>query len=429
MKSPSVPRFSHRPISTRSAVIASGSCFALLASLELMQVGPETALWATPAILGAAIMIAWAAESAQFYVAQGFALAILAWLQTLPEFAVEAVLAWRQQVPLLMANLTGALRLLTGLGWPMIFFTAAFFYRRKYKKPLGSIKLHDEHCVEVVGLLVPLIYMIWVWYKGSLDLVDAGILICIYVAYLLILSRMPPQEAEGIEDLDRVPKAVVTARPAVRNLAIFGLFAGGGALIYFTAEPFLGSLLAVSALIGVPSFVFVQWVAPFVSEFPEKVSAFYWARTIDRAPMALMNMVSSNINQWTLLTAMLAVVFSMSKGHAAAIPFDSQQELELLMTIGQSLVGMIFLINMEMMWWEALALFSLWFIQFLASPVHPGPELWRVLATHSHEAITAIYFLWFAIEALRAIFGQRKPAAFVLFAQMWRTYIRPTRAA
>lgn len=394
-----------------------------------MQVGPETALWATPAILGAAILIAWAAESAQFYIAQGFALAILAWLQTLPEFAVEAVLAWKQQVPLLLAGLTGALRLLTGLGWPMIYFTAAFFHRRRYGKPMGSIKLHDEHCVEVVGLLAPLLYMFIVWYKSTLDLIDAAALILIYALYLVVLSKMPPQDAEGIEDLDRVPKAIVTARPAIRNLSIIGLFAGGGALIYFTAEPFLGSLLAVSAMIGVPSFVFVQWVAPFVSEFPEKVSAFYWARTVDRAPMALMNMVSSNINQWTLLAAMLPILFSISRGAPSGIPFDSQQELELLMTIGQSLVAMIFLINMEMMWWEAGTLFSLWFIQFLASPVHPGEEWWRMLASHTHEWVTWIYFIWFGVEALRAIIGHRKPAAFVLFAQMWRTHIRPPRAA
>ncbi len=394
-----------------------------------MQVGPETALWATPAILVAAIIIAWAAEAAQFYVAQGFALAILAWLQTLPEFAVEAVLAWKQQVPLLLAGLTGALRLLTGLGWPMIYFTAAFFYRRKYKKSLGTIKLHDEHCVEVVGLLVPLLYMFVVWYKASLSLIDAAVLIGIYVAYLVALSKMPPQDVEGIEDLDRVPKAIVTARPAIRNLAIIGLFTAGGGLIYFTAEPFLGSLLAVSSMIGVSSFVFVQWVAPFVSEFPEKVSAFYWARTIDRAPMALMNMVSSNINQWTLLAAMLPIIFSISRGAASAIPFDSQQELELLITIGQSLVGMIFLINMEMLWWEASALFGLWFIQFLASPVHPGPELWRVLVSHTHEGVTAIYFLWFGVEVVRAILGQRPPVAFVMFGKMWRTHVRPPRAS
>ena len=92
--------------------------------------GPLRCLWTAPAILVSAMLIAWAAESAQYFMAQGVALAILAWLQTLPEFAVEAVFAWKQQVPLLMAGLTGALRLLTGLGWPMIYFTAALFYRR-----------------------------------------------------------------------------------------------------------------------------------------------------------------------------------------------------------------------------------------------------------------------------------------------------------
>ena len=61
----------------------------MLAALEIVHVSPWTALWATPAILLSAMLIAWAAESAQFFIAQGFALAILAWLQTLPEFAVK----------------------------------------------------------------------------------------------------------------------------------------------------------------------------------------------------------------------------------------------------------------------------------------------------------------------------------------------------
>src|SRR5207245_98393 len=114
---------------------------------------PSSVFWTAPSILVAAMLIAWAAESAQFFIAQGFALAILAWLQTLPEFAVEAVLAKNQQVPLLLANLTGALRLLIGLGWPMIYATAAVAWRRREGKPLRSIRLGDDHCVEVVGLL------------------------------------------------------------------------------------------------------------------------------------------------------------------------------------------------------------------------------------------------------------------------------------
>ncbi len=403
------------------------AAFALLASLEIAQVGPETALWATPAILGAAMLIAWAAESAQFFIAQGFALAILAWLQTLPEFAVEAVLAWKQQTPYLVANLTGALRLLTGLGWPMIYAVAAFFHRRKYGRPLYTIQLAGEHCVEVIGLLVPLLYMLVVWAKRSLDLLDATVLIGIYVAYLLVLSKMPPQEHEGIDDLDRVPRAVVRAAPFWRKFWIVAMFAAGGGLIYYAAEPFLGSLFAISALVGVPSFVFIQWVAPFVSEFPEKVSAFYWARTIDRAPMALMNMVSSNINQWTLLAAMLPIVFSVSVGAPSAIHFDNQQELEIIMTIGQSLVGMIFLVNMELVWWEAASLFALWFGQFLLSPIQPDGTLLGNIAGHCHEGVTVIYFLWFGVEVIRILAGKRAPAAFTQFREHWHAHIRPAR--
>ena len=92
----------------------------------------------------------------------------MAWLQTLPEFAVEAVLAWKQQVPLLLANLTGAFRLLTGLGWPLIYFTAALFHRAKYKRKLGHIELAQEHCIEVVGLLVCMAYATVIWAKASL---------------------------------------------------------------------------------------------------------------------------------------------------------------------------------------------------------------------------------------------------------------------
>src|ERR1700686_3467068 len=89
------------------------------AAEPIRESSPLAALWTTPCILVASLFIAWAAESAQFFAAQGFALAILAWMQTLPEFAVEAVIAWHQQIQYMMANLTGALRLLTGLGWPM----------------------------------------------------------------------------------------------------------------------------------------------------------------------------------------------------------------------------------------------------------------------------------------------------------------------
>jgi cation:H+ antiporter len=384
---------------------------------------PQTILWAAPGILLASMLIAWAAESAQFFIAQGVALAILALLQTLPEFAVEAVLAWHRQMPSLLANLTGALRLLTGLGWPMIYCAAAVVHRRREGRPMQRILLHGQHSVQVVGLLVPMIYIAVIVWKGSIHLVDSLVLTVIYAAYIALLGRMPAQDEEGIEDLERVPRYIVlSARP--RRIAFISLFfLAGGLLIYLTADPFVGSLFAISLSLGVPSFVFIQWVAPFVSEFPEGLSTFYWARTVEGAPMALMNMVSSNINQWTLLVAMLPVVLSFSMGGAASLPIDPQQSIEILMTMGQQLVGMFFLVNMELAWWEALVLFALWFVQFVFSVINPDVPFWGGVAQHLHLWVTITYFVWAGWELLRLLIGQRKPLAFIEFAKMWRQYV------
>ncbi len=415
------------PASNDRRVAAPVCALLILAVGTIPEASPSSVFWTAPAILAAAMLIAWAAESAQFFIAQGFALAILAWLQTLPEFAVEAVLAWKQQIPLLMANLTGALRLLTGLGWPMIYCTAALFHRARRKQPLRRIALSDEHCIEVIGLLAAMAYLFLVWWKASLDVLDAAVLIAVYAAYLIILGRMPATEAEEIDDLELIPRTIVKSRPVFRNTIILLLFVAGGALIYFTAEPFLASLLAVSVSLGVPNFVFIQWVAPFVSEFPEKVSAFYWARTVEHASMALMNMVSSNINQWTLLAAMLPITYSLSRGAVSPIPLDNEQELELLMTLGQSLLGAIFLIDMKLACREAAGLFGLWLLQFVFSPIAPGPGIVGFLAQHIREWITAAYFIWVAVELGRLIAGRREWRAFHLFRVMWSRHIRPVR--
>ena len=57
-----------------------GWAIALLFAAEPIRiVSPAAAFWTTPCILLASVLIAWGAEAAQFFVAQGFALAMLAW--------------------------------------------------------------------------------------------------------------------------------------------------------------------------------------------------------------------------------------------------------------------------------------------------------------------------------------------------------------
>jgi cation:H+ antiporter len=353
-------------------------------------------------------MIAWGAECSQFFVAQGLALAMLAWMQTLPEFAVEAVFGYHQQSQYLLANLTGALRLLTGLGWPMIYFSAALAHRARNKSAMRKITLPEQQSIQVIGLGACLVYVTVIAWKGSLNVLDAIILVAIYGGYLWILRHGHSVDHEEMDELGRIPKAVVMAPRGIRIAAIAALFLVGVALIYGVSDPFVDSLMAVASTVGVPIFVFAQWVAPVGTEFPEFFSSFYWARSIDGAPMALMNLVSSNINQWTLLSAMLPVVLSLGHGSVVPLVFDSQQRLEYIMTLGQALLGLMFLVNMEFAWWEAAGLFVLWLVQLVFSVGEVGAQV--------HWDVTYAYFAWAAIEAVRS----RKMAAWHAFRKMRR---------
>jgi cation:H+ antiporter len=335
-------------------------------------------------------------------------------MQTLPEFAVEAVLAWKGQTTLLLANLTGALRLLTGLAWPIIYVTAAVVHRRRTGNPMKAIHLHRHHSVEVLGLVLPLIYASWIWWKGALEVYDAAILILIYAAYLYLLSQLPAEEREGIDDLERIPRSIVLAPKPWRITGILGCFAVGGVIIYFAAEPFLGSLVSLATAAGIPSFVVIQWLAPVISEFPELLSTFYFARQEVKAPMALMNIASSNINQWTMLVAMLPIVLSMGHGAITPLTFDPEQQAELLLTISQSVVALLFLINMEFIWWEALAMFVLFAAQFVLPYFAGGVgKVW----------ISDAFLGWALFEVLRLSLRRRTPEAFRSFAHVWREHI------
>ena len=372
-----------------------------------------SALWTFPGMIGAAFVVAWGAEAAEFLISQGLALAILALIQTMPEFAVEAVIAWKagkdpNMVHLAIANFTGSLRLLTGVGWPMIYAVAAFYSRKRRGKKLGQITLHQDHAVEVVGLLPPLLYFVIVWAKASLSLVDAAVLTGTYVAYLTVLLRLPPREntEEDEHEVPAVSRWALSFSGWKRWAAVIGLFVVGGAIIFMIAEPFLNSMLSVAVSLGISQFVFIQWVAPFISEFPEKTSAFAWARRVTRAPVALMNMVSSNINQWGVLSAMLAVIYCWSAGSTSPLPFDEFQRLEILLTILQAFLGWILLASMSLQAYEAVGLFALWLLQFCV------PSL-------RHEMLW-VYGGWIGVEVFLVAIGRKKITAFREFARAWK---------
>jgi cation:H+ antiporter len=346
--------------------------------------------WSLVVILLSAFVIGWAAETAQTFMSRALAFSILAWLQTLPEFAVEANIAWRQERNLMIANLTGSLRLITGLGLPMIFFVHFFFQGVKTKKFIKAIKLDDQDFLSILCVFISILYFVFVWAKGSLTVLDSVVLFVIYGSYLWLLKSFPSHESEEEEDLPWIGKQLVKMQPLPKMLGTGLLFGVGGAALYFSVHPFIDTLQRWSLSLGISTFIFIQWVAPFLSEFPEKVSAFNWARQKNKSPMAVMNMIGSNINQWTMLAGMIPIVFNISLGHLEPVTFDASHKAELLLTIVQSLLVGVLLLDLEFSIGDAALIFVLWFVQFVFSS--------------TREVITWAYLVWAFWELGKCLF-------------------------
>jgi len=321
------------------------------------------------AVISAALLISWGAECYQFVVSQGFAVAVIALLQVIPEFFVEAVIAWQKDIPLMMANFTGSNRLLMGVGWSGVFFIASTFNFFRHGKFLKEIRIREVHSIEVLALLISSLYFCIVLIKGTLTLVDSAVLFLMFAWYMYALFKLEPEEKERIDDLLEPVKVIAKMdNERLKRGIIALLFLIGGGTFLFVAHPFLESLRGLAAVLGVSTFIFVQWVAPFLSEFPEKVTAFFWASQIKLAPMGLINFISSKVNQWTLLIAMVPVVYSISCGQISFIPLDAYHKWQLALSMTMTLYGCSTLAKFRFTYIDASLMFAVWLVQF----VFPG---------------------------------------------------------
>jgi cation:H+ antiporter len=153
----------------------------------------------------------------------------------------------------------------------------------------------------------------------------------------------------------------------------------------------------VATALGVSQFAFVQWVAPFLTEFPEKVTAVYWSRTVKLAPMALLNMVSSTVNQYTALVAMIPAAYALSVGVPTAIPMDPLHRTELFLSFATTLYGVACLLKLRFTRANAAVMVVLFALQFFYKGPIDVPRIgsgWAVLdlpPIACHLAVAWVY--------------------------------------
>jgi len=416
---------------------------------EALSTGPQVLLSGL-AVLGAAFLLAWGAETAEKDVPRAFAIAVLAVLAVAPEYAVDALYAWNagdggatlegcaqltraeivaEQTPLAracheanlaVANMTGANRILIGLGWSGIAIYTVWTawkgrpdvsVQRTGRFRDAAVELDRDLALEILFLLVATVFAFTVPFAGGLGLLDTVVLLGIYVLYIVVVIR---GDVEEVEHQVGVPKYLQARPRPARVTAAIALFAYAGILIFSAVEPFAHGLEEVGLQYGVPKFFMIQWIAPLASESPELIVVVYLVNKA-RSTAAFNTLISSKLNQWTLLIGTLAIVYSIALGSYGVLPFDSKQAAEIWITAGQSLFAIAILVNFRISVREAVALLVLFLSQVItefaiirtvAEPRATELSIYLLDAYSAVYVVAAVALLVHRREALKEVFGR-----------------------
>lgn len=311
------------------------------------------------AIFGSAFLLSWAAEAAQVDIPRALAMAFLALIAVLPEYAVDMYFAWQAPhregyTAFATANMTGGNRLLIGLGWATVVATAWLRTRAR------AFDLDRAQSVEVFFLLVATLYSFVIPWKQTISLWDSAVLVPLFVAYMILAGRAEHEEPELGGPAERI-----AALPAWRRRAVVvSMFLYSAVAILFAAEPFAEGLIASGRRWGIEEFLLVQWLAPLASESPEFIVCILFAWQ-GKSSAGISALVSSAVNQWTLLIGMLPIVYSLSAGALLAMPLDERQIEEMLLTTTQSVFAVTVIADLRFSVREAVVLLVLFACQLL----------------------------------------------------------------
>lgn len=312
------------------------------------------------AILGSAFLLSWSCEVAEQDIPQALALLVLALVGVLPEYAIDLHFAWvagkdPTYASYAVANMTGANRLLIGFGWAAVVLVAC------WRSGSQELEIHPRQNLELRFLIWATLYSFVIPLSGSIHLFDAFVLLGLFLLYVRTAMKGETHDVELVGPAALIERAFSDWG---RRCWALGLFAFAAYAIFVSAEPFAESLVHIGRNYDIDEFLLVQWVAPLASESPEFVVAVLFALKL-RGSVGIGALISSKVNQWTLLVGAIPIAYAISLGAPSGLPLDARQVEELLLTSSQSLLAAVMLADLRFSRREALMLAALFTVQLV----------------------------------------------------------------
>jgi cation:H+ antiporter len=378
------------PVSSRTlirsfAIVAVFICPALVLRILAIQPSPILGLLAYgAAVVAASFVLAWAAEAAQIDVSGSLAVAVLAVIAVLPEYAVDLYYAYTAgHVPAYTqyaaANMTGSNRLLMGLGWPVVVLVSVLVARRAGGGKANGLELEASNRVEIGFLMIAGVAAFLIPATGRIHIAFGLALLGWFGYYLFKLTRGEVEEPE----LVGTAAALGALSDRARRITVCVMFIFAAAVVVTCAKPFADNLIDAGTQLGIDRFLLVQWLAPLASEAPEFIIATIFAAR-GKGDAAIATLISSKVNQWTLLIGSMPVAYMLGGGHAS-MQLDGRQIEEIVLTAAQTVMGVTLLLGLRFQRWAAWTMLGLFLVQFPISSTEG-----RLILSAVYGAIAAV---------------------------------------
>lgn len=343
------------------------------------------------AIVSASFILGWIGEAAELDLSGGLAVSVLALVAILPEYVVSIYFSWAagidpKMIEYATANLTGANRIVQGFGWPVVALIAFLSFRALKARKSGQgkrfgIQLESDSRADLGFLLIASLIMLIVPVNQSMHLLIGILLVVIFCVYLWRVSGSERNEPE----LEGTAARVGVLPTVARRIFIVTMLLVAATLIFLCAHPFGDSLISTGKTLSVDKYILVQWLAPLASEAPEFTLAFIFAAK-GKETAALAILISSKLNQWTLLAGSMPIAYVIGGGANAALPMDGRGAEELWLTTAQTLLGVAILLTLRWGFASSLLMLGLFLISVIPD------QNFRSLLGAVHLVIALGYF-------------------------------------
>ena len=320
------------------------------------------------AIFGAALLISWGAEASEKDISGAFVIALIALIAVLPEYSIESILAYTagtsyknnnfvytDRVGYVSANVTGANRLLSGLGWPFIMLI------NLYKKD-DQIDILNNNKLELLIIGVGLSCMVLTSILNFQPLLISALLICVYLFYLYISSKKESEEAEFVG----ISEYITNFRKPTRISINVSLITFSAISIFIVSHPFVESLIHVGEKFGIDEYYLIQWLAPLASESPEILIAGLFAFR-NKSIESIAIILSSQANQMSLLIGSMGWIFAFATNKFVSFPVNDTQSIEFLLTAAFALIQIAIIYKSKFNKTIIISLMLLFFSQLIFS--------------------------------------------------------------